>query len=170
MGEDQPYFRFYPGAYEEGGRFEPSSDLCEVCLRPCVWKYTGNVYVAGPKVSIFCARCIANGVLAAHFGDRRFQLQAADLIGAEPRLAEEVLQRTPGVSSFQDFEWPVLDCKSMAFAGYGQDKTLLAIPAVRSAIKTAFEEIGRTVDGPTSYALIFKEIDGDRYRAVIDLD
>jgi hypothetical protein len=60
--------------------------------------------------------------------------------------------------------------KAAAFTGYGENERLLAIPAVRSAIKTAFEEIGQTFRGPTSYALVFKEIDGERYRAVIDFD
>lgn len=170
MSEDQPYFRFYPGAYEEGGPFEASTDACEVCSRPCVWKYTGGVYVAGPKASIVCARCIASGALTSFFGDRDFQLQSADLFGADPDLTDEVQHRTPGVPSYQDFEWPVLDGKPMTFAGYGEDKSLFATPAVRSAIKTAFEEIGQTRDGPTSYALIFKELDGERYRAVVDFD
>ena len=44
MSDDQPYFRFNPGAYEDGRSFERSSDVCEVCSRPCVWKYTGGVY------------------------------------------------------------------------------------------------------------------------------
>ena len=70
----------------------------------------------------------------------------------------------------QPFEWPVLDAKPLAFVGYGEDQNLLDIAAVRSAVKAAFGEIGRKFDGPTSYALIFKEIDGERYRAVVDFD
>ena len=58
----------------------------------------------------------------------------------------------------------------MAFVGYGDDEHLLEIVAVRSAIKAAFAEVGQTLDGPTPYALVFKEIDGERYRAVIDVD
>jgi uncharacterized protein CbrC (UPF0167 family) len=170
MSEDQPHFRFNPRAYDDGQYFECSHETCELCARPCVWKYTGGIYVAGPEPSILCARCIANGALRAFFGDRNFQLQSADLPGADPDLTDEVQHRTPGVPSYQDFDWPVLDGKPMAFVGYGEDKGLFAIPAVRSAIEAAFEEIGRTCNGSTSYALIFKEIDGDRYRAVIDLD
>jgi uncharacterized protein len=168
MSDDQPYFRFYPGAYKEGGSFEPSSDLCNVCSRPCAWKYTGAIY--GRDISTVCARCIASGELCGSGGGKDYGLHDIQINGAEPSLEAEVLQRTPEVTSFNPFEWPVIDGKPLAFAGYGQDKSLLAIPAVRSAIEAAFEEIGQTCDGPTSYALIFKEIDGDRYRAVIDLD
>lgn len=163
MDDDQPHFRFNPRAYDEGRCFERSRDTCEVCSRPCVWKYTGSIY--GADVSTLCARCIADGAL-----EEEFDLHDMVLEGAEPSLEDEVRQRTPGFDTFNAFEWPVLDAKPMAFVGYGEDESLLAIPAVRSAIAAAFGEIGKTFDGPTSYALIFKEIDGERYRAVIDLD
>jgi uncharacterized protein len=168
MSGDQPHFRFYPGAYEKGGPFEASADVCDVCARPCSWKYTGNIYAK--ERPVVCARCIANGELGRFLGGKRFSLHDIELNGAEPSLEDEVLRRTPGVACFNPFEWPVLDGKPLAFAGYGGDERLLAIPAVRSAVETAFDEIGQTFDGPTSYALIFKEIDGERYRAVIDLD
>src|SRR5262249_22050754 len=135
MSDDQPYFRFNPGAYEEGRSFESSSDVCAVCLRPCVWKYTGNVYAIGnPTV---CSRCIASGELGKYLSDEHFSLHDIVMNGAEPSLEMEVLQRTPGVACFNPFEWPVLDAKPLAFAGYGGDKRLLDIIAVRSAIDAA---------------------------------
>jgi uncharacterized protein CbrC (UPF0167 family) len=169
MSDDQPYFRFNPRAYEDGHSFERSSDNCEVCSRPCVWKYAGNIYTE-EEPAVVCARCIANGELGKFFGDKRFSLQDIGIGGADPDLAMEVLQRTPGVASYNAFDWPVLDAKPMAFVGYGEDQTLLDIAAVRSAIEAAFGEIGRKFNGPTSYALVFKEIDGERYRAVVDFD
>lgn len=168
MSDDQPFFRFYPGAYEEGGSFEASTDVCEACSRPCVWKYTGGIYAT--ESPVVCARCIANGDLGKFLGGKRFSLHDIEMNGAEPSLEDEVLRRTPGVACYNPFEWPVLDAKPLAFAGYGEDKNLLAIGAVRSAIAAAFGEIGKTFDGPTSYALIFKEIDGERYCAAIDFD
>jgi uncharacterized protein CbrC (UPF0167 family) len=168
MSGDQPYFRFNPGAYEEGRSFERSSDVCEVCSRPCVWEYTGGVYAT--ENPIICARCIANGELGRFLGDEHFSLHDIMISGAEPGLEKEVLQRTPGVECYNAFAWPVLDAKPLAFVGYGEDQDLLDIVAVRSAIEAAFGEIGRKFVGPTSYALVFKEIDGERYRAVVDLD
>ena len=168
MSTDKPYFRFNPGAYEDGHSFERSSDVCEVCSRPCVWKYTGGIYAT--EHPVVCSRCIANGELGRFLGDEHFALQDVEISGAEPGLEKEVLQRTPGVASYNPFELPVLDAKPLAFLGYGEDQDLLDIVAVRSAIEAAFAEIGREFDGPASYALVFKEIDGERYRAVVDFD
>jgi uncharacterized protein CbrC (UPF0167 family) len=168
MSDDQPYFRFNPGAYGDGRSFEQSSDICEVCSRPCVWKYTGNIYAT--KSPVVCARCMANGKLAKFLDDEGFTLHDIEMSGAEPSLEKELLQRTPGVACYNPFEWPVLDAKPLAFVGYGDDQNLLDIVAVRSAIEAAFEEIGRRFNGPTPYALVFKEVDGQRYRAVVDLD
>lgn len=168
MSDDQPRFRFNPGAYEDGRSFERSSDVCDVCSRPCVWKYTGSVYAT--EKPIVCARCIANGELGKFLGDEHFSLHDIVISGVNPNLAKEVLQLTPGFDSYNAFVWPVLDAKPLAFLGYGENQSLLDIVAVRSAIEAAFGEIGRKFDGPTSYALIFKEIDGERYRAVVDFD
>ena len=169
MSDDQPHFRFNPGAYEDGHSFERSSEVCEVCSRPCVWKYTGGIYTR-EKPAAVCARCIATGALGRFFGDKHFSLHDIDMSGAEPGLKKEVLQRTPGIACYNPFDWPVLDAKHLAFVGYGEDQDLLAIAAVRSAIEAAFAEIGQKFSGPTSYALIFKEIDGERYRVVVDFD
>jgi uncharacterized protein len=169
MSDDQPYFRFNPGAYEDGHSFERSSEVCDVCSRPCVWKYKGIVYTK-EEPSVVCAQCIANGELGKLLGAKYFSLQDIGISGAEPSLEEEVLRRTPGVASYNAFDWPVLDGKPLAFVGYGEDEDLLDIAAVRSAIEAAFGEIGRKFDGPTSYALVFKEIGGERYRAVVDFD
>jgi len=133
-----------------------------------VWKYTGGIYAT--EHPVVCSRCIANGELGRFLGDEHFALQDVEISGAEPGLEKEVLQRTPGVASYNPFEWPVLDAKPLAFLGYGEDQDLLDIVAVRSAIEAAFAEIGREFDGPASYALVFKEIDGERYRAVVDFD
>lgn len=168
MSADQPYFRFNPGAYKDGRSFERSSAVCDVCSRPCVWKYTGGIYATEHPVA--CARCIANGALGRFLGDEHFSLHDIEMSGADSSLETEVLQRTPGVACYNPFEWPVLDAKPLAFAGYGEDQDLLDIAAVRSAIEAAFAEIKQTFDGPTPYALVFKEIDGERYRAVLDFD
>lgn len=168
MSDDQPHFRFNPDAYEQGRSFERSSGVCDVCSRPCVWKYTSTVYAT--KKPTVCARCMANGELGKFLGDEYFSLHDIMISGAEPNLAKEVLQRTPGFDSYNAFVWPVLDAKHLAFVGYGDDRNLLDNVAVRSAIEAAFAEIKWKFDGPTSYALVFKEIDGERYRAVVDLD
>lgn len=165
--DDQPFFRFNPNAYEHAKVFEPSTEVCESCARPCVWKYLGGIYAE--KEPTVCARCIADGSLANLLGDDRYTLQDVELAGAGQEFEREVLQRTPGVACFNPFEWPVLDAKPMAFIGYGEDERLIAIPAVRTAMESAFAQFGWDF-GPSPYALIFREVDGDRYQIEIDLD
>jgi uncharacterized protein CbrC (UPF0167 family) len=167
MVTDRPFFRFNPGAYGDGRSFEPSNEICEACDRPCVWKYTGSIYaLTRPSV---CARCIADGRLGALLGDADFSLHDINIRGADLELTQEVLQRTPGVACFNPFEWPVLDAKPLAFIGYGEEKSLIAIPEVRAAMEDAFAEVGWDF-GPSPYALLFREVDGERYRVVVDLD
>jgi uncharacterized protein CbrC (UPF0167 family) len=167
MTGDKPDFRFNAPAYDNV--FAASEESCGVCSRPCVWKYTGVIYMAGDQPTV-CARCIADGRLAAFLGDRRFQLHDVFLDDADPALEEEVLQRTPGVSCFNPFVWPVIDGKPLAFVGYGEDEALIASPEVQAAIGEAFQELGWSFEGPSPYALVFKEIGGPRYRVVVDLD
>jgi len=168
VSDGQPFFRFNPGAYSQGRSFFTSSQRnCEACNLPCEWEYTGVIYA--PTSPIVCARCIADGRLGALLGKGRFALHDIDISDAEPALAEEVLQRTPGVACFNPFSWPVLDAKPLAFMGYGGDEALIAIHAVRTVMEREFERFGWEFE-PSPYVLIFKELDGDRYRAVIDLD
>lgn len=167
MGDDHPHFRFNPVAYRQA--FEASEERCDVCARACVWKYSGALYMAGDRPAV-CARCIADGRLATFLGDRPFQLHDVFLDDADPALEDEVLRRTPGISCFNPFLWPVLDGRPLAFVGYGDDAALIALPEVQAAIGDAFVDLGWTFDGPTPYALVFRELDGPRYRAVVDLD
>lgn len=169
MSEDQPHFRFHPNAYAIKGVFEASEEVCEACGRPSVWAYRGAIYTAGEQPKV-CARCIAAGRLAAHLNDDQFQLHDIELDDADAALEGELLQRTPSVSCFNPFVWPVIDGKPLAFLGYGEDEELLNEPAAVTAIEDAFRELGWEYDGPSPYALIFKELDGLRYRAVVDLD
>jgi hypothetical protein len=167
MSSDQPHFRFNPGAYAEGRSFERSGEACHVCTKPCVWEYTGGIYaLSEPRV---CARCIAAGRLGSFLGDVAFALHDVLIEDAEPALAQELLQRTPGFACFNPFDWPVLDAKPLAFLGHGDEAGLFAIPDVRTAISEAFEPFGWDC-APSPYALIFKEIDGERYRVSVDLD
>jgi uncharacterized protein CbrC (UPF0167 family) len=163
---DKPHFRFNPGAYERDA-FESSQDACGACGRPCVWKFKGIVYTAGPK-PVVCARCVADGSVAKVADD--YGLHDADFDeDVDPVLAEEVEKRTPGFSTFNAFVWPVRDKAPLAFVGYGDDEALKAKPAVIAAMETLAEELGDE-DIAGGYALIFKHLDREDYVAVLDLD
>lgn len=164
----KPHFRFYPGAYSVDAAFVPSTDACGVCREPCGWRYSGNIYaVTHPE--IVCAACIASGRLLAHVGD--MSLQDVELDDADPALEAELMQRTPGVASFNPFTWPVIDGAPLAFVGNGDDPALQQIAAARAAVKRAAKEIGSDdCELPTPYALIFRTLDGERYEAALDFD
>lgn len=161
---EQPFFRFYPKAYADGV-FEPSSEMCDVCDRKAVWLYTGNIYTENEPPNV-CARCIADGSLGRKLKPDAFVLQDVVLEGADPALADEILQATPGVACINPFDWPVIEGKPLAFVGQGDDAALKNDPAIRAAICEAFD--GEDAHG--SHALVFKQIDGDAIVAVPDLD
>ena len=171
MSADQPHFRFNPGAYRDARSLKASDDRCDVCALPCEWKYTGNVYAL--KRPAVCARCIASGALATFLADGHFALHDVELDEADPALEAELLQRTPGVACFNPFEWPVLDGRPLASIGSGPEAGVVDNPDAQAAIAAAYEEMGwgDVESNPSDpYALVFKELDGGRYRAVIDLD
>lgn len=169
MPSKQPAFRFFPAAYEAEGVFVRTDDPCEVCRQPSVWRYEGGIYVEG-KGPRTCAGCIAEGRLASFLKPRRFMLQDIQLDTVDEDVAEELLQRTPGVTSFNPFTWPVIDRMPLAFIGYGDDKHIWDMPEARAAIIAAFGELDSACDGPSPYALVFRTLDGVRYFAVIDMD
>ncbi len=166
---DKPFFRFHPGAYERGA-FVRSLAPCDVCERPSVWLYDAAIYVAGEKPAV-CARCVADGKLSEHL-DGDFQLHDADMEDEiEDAVSEEVMQKTPGFSTFNAFTWPVLDGKPLAYVGHGDEDATWDDPAAVAAVKKLYADVyGETLDGPTPYALVFREVDGPRHVAILDLD
>lgn len=165
----RPFFRFYPGAYLPGGAFESSQEPCDVCGVACDWRYTGLIY-AQDHPNVVCAACIASGRLREKTS-ARFSLHDSELDGAAPELEAELLQRTPGIACFNPFAWPVLDGVPLAFIGHGDDDDLQGDLAAKAAVAAAGEDCGADdIKMPTPYALVFKEVDGARYAAVIDYD
>lgn len=168
---DQPVqFRFYPGAYSNRDVFEASDVSCGVCGNHSGWRYKGSIY--GKQIQNVCPACIANGKLAAVAGDAHFTLHDIELEGVDPDLSREVLQRTPGIACFNPYSWPVLDGFPLAFIGYGDDPAIIACTEAQRAIKQSFSAYNWDFEVGTStpYALVFRELAGPRYQAVIDLD
>lgn len=164
--EDQPHFRFNPRAYEPGRAFEASDKICGGCARPCVWEHSAGVYAL--KSVTLCARCVAAGGLERVLGGR-YSFHDGEVEDCDPALEVELLERTPGVACFNPFEWPAIDRVPLAFLGYGEEEALLAIPAVVDAMEAAFAEFGWDAR-PSPYAMIFRTLDGETYRVVVDLD
>src|SRR6185436_7821188 len=90
---------------------------------------------------------------------------------ADPALEEEVMQRTPGFATFNAFSWPVLDGRPLAFVGHADEKATWKDPAAADTIRKMFlDQYKEVVKGRTSYAIVFREIDGPRYVAIPDFD
>lgn len=162
-----PYFRFYPGAYE--AEFEESAKQCEVCGDPCGWRYTGIIY-SKEYPEVVCAACIHSGRLRAYVG-ARMSLHDVELEGADSELQTELLERTPGVASFNPFPWPVRNGVPLAFVGHGDDEAVQRIPEAHAATAQAALECGfDDIALPTPYALVFKGLDEAHYAVVFDFD
>lgn len=168
---DQPFFRFHPRAYEIGRTFDRANDPCDVCARACVGRYTGVIYTVREHEAVVCARCIADGRLATFLQEPYCTLHDVVVLdGVAGSLAAELLQRTPRVSCFNPYPWPVLDGMPLPFIGYSDDRALVERVEVREAVADAFAELDLPDDQPTPYALVFREVGGDRWRAAVDLD
>lgn len=188
---DAPPFRFYPSAYDpEKGQFQSSQASCDVCQNPCVWEFTGTIYMIGTEPKV-CARCLHSGALKSFLStyedtDRRaqrsrsqnwdpssFSLHDIDLESEiNTAIEDELLERTPTVDCFNPFEWPVQDGMPMAWIGTGREKSLIKSPAIWAAMKKAWSDLwpDEVLTGPTDYLLIFQSLDGAHFRAVVDLD
>jgi uncharacterized protein len=165
---DQPYFRFVPSAYENELCFTSSQQQCEICEKPCVWRYTGNVYAVNDP-EILCARCIADGRLGKHFGSESFGLHDSD-VGASRAFWEEINHRTPGIPTWNPIQWPVIEGIPLAFVAVGETKQFPTGADVDDAVAKAWQKIEHENLGPINYVLLFKQIDGPQYRAIIDFD
>ena len=167
---DKPVFRFHPGAYEKDRAFELSDDLCTVCERPIVWRYTGQIYTAKLEPDAVCARCVASGALLDWLECPTLQLHDAVLQDrVSPELGEEVFGRTPGFATFNAFTWPVVDGQPLAFIGYGDEAEVWDDPAIQAVMKENWrQDVGEELKGPTAYLLVFKSLDGQTCCAITD--
>jgi uncharacterized protein CbrC (UPF0167 family) len=126
MPEPLPFFRYHPDPVETGSIVE-SEARCQCC-----GKARGYVYTAAPHSEqdvpedSLCPWCIADG--SAH---KEFGAEFVDVEGISADLPEgvvrELLERTPGYSSWQAEEWRDCCGDAAAFLGpYGYKEILEA--------------------------------------------
>ena len=166
----KPHFRFFPKAYKDDSVFVQTEEFCEICGQPAGWMYAGITYTAGAKKNT-CASCLSSGRLAESCGDHGMSLHDCELAEVSPDLEREVLQRTPGFSTFNAFDWPVSQGLPLAYVGHGEDLAFAENPPAREVIRRAGMEIGQSDwDYPAPYVLIFQELRSGEYTAILDLD
>ena len=98
------------------------------------------------------------------------QLHDITFTDCDPALEREVLTRTPGVASFNPFEWPVMARKPLAFIGEGESPDFRGNKAILAAIDRAWKAMDGEGKAPLHYTLIFRQLDGEAIKAVFDFD
>ncbi|MEE4207388.1 MAG: CbrC family protein [Erythrobacter sp.] len=174
QGFARPHFRFFPACYEFAENGEPiflrRVGPCHCCGQRDVLAFKGSIYWIRRDTPVICAQCIADGRLdrllpeGVRYGLHDCEVEEIDWRDA---LVDEVKRRTPGFATFNAFTWPVLDGVPMAFMGYGDDERWESIPEAIAAMIEAEEGENPY---PSPYLLIFRQVDGTRYRAVFDPD
>ncbi len=141
-----PKFKYHPEPLKTG-LIEKSENECECCEKERGYIYTGPVYAEEELVDAVCPWCISDG--SAH---EKFNASFTDECGigggglwdeVPESVIEEVAQRTPGFSGWQQEQWWTHCGDAAAFVGrVGRDELQKlgpdAIEAIRDA--TALEE------------------------------
>jgi uncharacterized protein CbrC (UPF0167 family) len=87
----------------EDGRIAASEDRCSSCQRDRGFIFTGVAYGERvPNDAVFCPWCISDGRAHADFG-ASFNLVDGK---ASDEAQDEVANRTPGLLTWQDWDWP----------------------------------------------------------------
>lgn len=98
-----PVFRFHPDPLLSGS-VHPSDRSCRCCRKKRGFIYTGPVYAEKDLDDALCPWCVADGSAHQKY-DALFVDTEAFVEGTDPALIDEIAQRTPGFSSFQQERW-----------------------------------------------------------------
>lgn len=104
MSEALPHFRYHPAPLSTGA-LEARSITCACCGLQRSFVYVAPVYGERDLQESLCPWCIADGSAAAKLGASfadDHPLYKADVPAS---IVEEINQRTPGYSSWQQEEW-----------------------------------------------------------------
>jgi len=98
-----PPFRYHPDPIRSGS-VVPSDAVCDRCGQARGYVYDGPVYVEDDEPTL-CPWCIADG--SAHEElDATFVDAEAFPDGTPQAAIEEITERTPGYSAWQEEHWP----------------------------------------------------------------
>lgn len=172
-----PTFRYHPDPVRSGS-VEESKKKCKCCKKARGYIYTGPAYGEDDLDDALCPWCIADG--SAH---RRFGVTFVDAAGfpdsIPPGVVREIVQRTPGYSSWQSEQWFTCCADAAAFLEpVGIAEIRSKYPQVEEAVRAyiARELPGadagqmlqslRRDSGPTAY--IFQCLHCGGYKAYVD--
>ena len=112
MTEPLPTFRFHPDPVQSGA-IEVSPSTCGACGRARGYAYCGPCYVEDEFDAVVCPWCIADGSAFRRFGVTFAEVEPKP--GIDLAIAEEIEERTPGITSFNPVDWPVCCGVPMAY-------------------------------------------------------
>jgi uncharacterized protein CbrC (UPF0167 family) len=176
---DLPHFRFHPDPLKSGS-VVASAKKCLCCKQAGGYIYSGPVYTEHDVENALCPWCIADGKAHTKFDVTFTDYEdiADDIL---PPLVDEIAQRTPGFSSWQQNRWLSADGEPAAFiepAGFEEIRTKYRrleadlMPHIvhehgisGSAASRLLQSLHRD-RGPTAY--VFHSAKWDQYLAYID--
>jgi len=140
MTDTLPTFRYHPDPIGTGS-IVASDTACRACGRVRGFIYTGPAYAEEELAESLCPWCIADGTAAAKFaatfvdGDGVGDYGSWDSV--TPAVVEEVTQRTPAFSGWQQERWWTHCHDAAEFLGVAGRRELEdhwpdAIPAIRA--------------------------------------
>ena len=180
MSEPLPTFRFHPDPVLSGA-VEASPEACSCCGAARGYLYTGPCYVEDDFEAVLCPWCIADGSAFRRFGVTFAEIEPRP--GFDLRIADELEERTPGITTWNPIDWPVCCKGPMAYVepvGHAELETrhaalaaaLPAMVAAEFAIDAAeAEELCLRLQrdhAPTAH--VFRCLSCRRSQAVLDFD
>ena len=100
---DLPKFTYHPDPLLSGS-IEKSDAVCRCCKKARGYIYTGPAYCEEDLENALCPWCIADGSAHKKF-DASFTDEAVFPDGIPKKIIDEVVNRTPGFSSWQQGQW-----------------------------------------------------------------
>jgi uncharacterized protein len=165
MSDPLPVFRYHPDPLASGS-VVPSDLECRCCGRARGHIYTGPVYAEEELNEALCPWCIADGSAAERFDATFVDPGGVGDYGSwdevPPAVVDEVAERTPGFTGWQQERWWTHCGDAAAFLGLAGRTELEgawagAIPSIRSDSQLSDSDwpaylaaLDRT-DGPTAY-------------------
>jgi uncharacterized protein CbrC (UPF0167 family) len=142
--------------------------------------YVGPVFAADDMIDgPFCPWCIADGTAVARFGGTFNELEP----GAAEEARTEVEERTPGFSTWQDWDWPVHCGDGMQYLGTPAAGELRSYPDAFEALVAEIRELRWAREGDAAeefadtlgpdrgaVAYLFRCLGCGTHRAAWDMD
>lgn len=132
MAETLPAFRYHPDPVATKA-IQPSPVECVCCGKSRGFIYVGPVYATSDLDELLCPWCIADGSAAAKLGASFADSLSLTNAGVPPPIVEEVNQRTPAYSCWQEPEWLAHCGDACEFRG---DATHQDVASASEATKT----------------------------------